>query len=72
MRKNLPLAKQIEGLAPSVALDGPNPEYPWPIQVPVVAPCDFNFPVWRELQDPLGRKFLNFLKELFRVADQFL
>ena len=30
IRKSVPLAENIEDLAPALAQDGPNPEYPWP------------------------------------------
>jgi len=38
IRKSVPLAEGIEHLAPALALDAPNPEYPWPRDAPEVAP----------------------------------
>ncbi len=38
IRKSVPLAENIEDLAPALALDGPNPEYPWPRANPQIAP----------------------------------
>ena len=39
----LPLARQIEDLAPSNANDGPNPEYPWQGRREIVAPAEHLF-----------------------------
>ena len=39
----LPLARQIEDLAPSNANDGPNPEYPWQGSREIVAPAEYLF-----------------------------
>ena len=39
----LPLAKQIEDLAPSNAGTGPNPEYPWQERTGVIAPAEYLF-----------------------------
>ena len=40
----LPLARLIEDLAPAVANNGPNPEYPWPTPDGVTAPVGYPFP----------------------------
>ena len=34
IRKSVPLAERIEDMAPALALDAPNPEYPWPRDAP--------------------------------------
>lgn len=39
----LPQARLIEDLAPSIANDGPNPEYPWWEPGGVIAPADHAF-----------------------------
>lgn len=73
IRKFVPLAKEIEDLAPSLAQDGPNPEYPWPPLAPVEAPVEHAFEVWRRLQDTTaGIRFLSFIERLFAAADAFL
>jgi hypothetical protein len=45
----LPLAYDLERLAPALANDGPNPEYPWPHIAPTNAPVHFSFDVWNRL-----------------------
>jgi hypothetical protein len=47
----LPLAYELERLAPQLAGDGPNPEYPWPHVNPKFAPATFDFRVWTELNN---------------------
>lgn len=54
-----PLAFELQGLAPSLAGDGPNPEYPWPTASPRFAPATFPFGIWEKLVDQdRGRRFL--------------
>ena len=73
IRKCVPLAERIEDLAPALALDGPNPEYPWPREAPQVAPAEHAFGIWQELQETAtGRQFLTMLGRLFAVAEAFL
>jgi hypothetical protein len=72
IRKSVPLAERIEDLAPALALDAPNPEYPWPRHAPQVAPAEHRFQVWQELQEAAGRQFLNLTSHLFKVADAYL
>ena len=45
----LPLAYALERLAPALAHDGPNPEYPWPRTAPAFAPVTFEFDIWTQL-----------------------
>jgi hypothetical protein len=67
------LAERVQNLAPSIAKDSPNPEYPWPRNAPTVAPAEHSFGIWQEIKTtPAGRKFLHLIDELFRLADQFL
>ena len=57
----LPLAQQIENLAPAIAGDfQPNPEYPWLDRVTgrVHTPCDFTFPDF----NPRNSKLIQFEK----------
>ena len=73
IRKSLELAKVIESLAPALALDRPNPEYPWPRDAPQVAPAEHRFEVWRDLQEtPPGRQFLKLIGDLFAAAHAYL
>ncbi len=46
VRTVTPLAREVEQLAPALANDGPNPEYPWPHTAPAHAPATHNFRVW--------------------------
>lgn len=45
----LPIAYELQGLAPNLAGNGPNTEYPWPHSEPTISPCNFSFPVWEKL-----------------------
>src|SRR5258708_7170352 len=73
IRKSVPLAERVEDLAPSLAGDGPNPEYPWPRLDPQVAPTEHKFEVWTELQGTAeGRQFLDRLTRLFAIAEAFI
>lgn len=49
IRSAAPLAYEIERLAPSLAGDGPNPEYPWPHGGPNHTPASHDFDVWRRI-----------------------
>jgi hypothetical protein len=63
----------VERLAPAHAANGPNSEYPWPPANPQHAPVEFDFPIWKELEETAsGRQFLNLTQRLFEVADEFL
>jgi hypothetical protein len=73
IRKSVPLAERIEDLAPALALDAPNPEYPWPRDDPQVAPAEYTFGIWQELQETAaGRQFLRLTSHLFAAADAYL
>ncbi len=64
------VAFAVERLAPDLAGDGPNPEYPWPPVLPAEAPVEFTFPIWRGPgADAPMRKFLYFLDRLFMRSD---
>lgn len=56
--KSLTLAREIELLAPALAGDGPNPEYPWPRDDPREAPAEFDFRLGDDLKQPNGRALL--------------
>ena len=73
IRASVPLAQRVEDLAPALANDAENPEYPWPKAGPRHAPAEYAFGIWKDLQaTPAGRKFLQLTKSLFAVADAFL
>jgi hypothetical protein len=60
----LPLAREIELLAPALAQGGPNPEYPW--EDPsgkILAPVDYSFPLMQRLQKtPQGIQLLKYIE----------
>jgi len=58
----LPVAYDLEQLAPALACDGPNPEYPWPHRAPVAAPALYQFEVWKQLTTGQGRDLMRFIK----------
>lgn len=74
MRLNaiVPLAYDVERLAPDLAGAGPNPEYPWPPRRPIATPVEFAFPLFDELQRPRGKRLLHLLDRLFACAEQYL
>lgn len=62
VEKFLPLAHEIENLAPDLSNEGPNPEYPWPHQNPTDSPVGYaaSFSAWQKLWNTArGRDFLN-------------
>jgi hypothetical protein len=73
IRKSVALAEQVENLAPALALDAPNPKYPWPRLDPQIAPAEHTFGIWQELQETAaGRQFLRLISHLFAAADVYL
>jgi hypothetical protein len=64
------LVESIQQLAPDLAGDGPNPEYPWPPNRPETAPIEFAFPVSEELGKSNGRTLLDLIDRLFVHADR--
>ncbi len=62
-REALPLVYAVEQLAPDLAGDGPNPEYPWPHADPQYVPATFNFNVWEQLTETgRGRQLTQVVK----------
>lgn len=73
IRSSIPLAESVEDLAPALAQEGPNPEYPWPRADPQNAPAEQTFGIWAELRDTSkGRQFLELLGALFATAEAYL
>ena len=55
----LPLAHEIENLAPALAQDGPNPEYPWLDKAGgIQVPGEYSFPLIKSLQTSHGLQLL--------------
>jgi hypothetical protein len=68
----LPLAREIEKLAPTLAGTGPNAEYPWEGPSQVHAPASFDFPILSELYNhPDGRKLQRMIKIVLERFDEF-
>lgn len=58
----LPLAYAIERLAPALAQNGPNPEYPWLDKSgQICIPVDYSFPLANSLQLHQGIKLLKYV-----------
>ncbi len=58
IRATLPIAHDLERLAPDLASDGPNTEYPWPHAAPQDAPARHDFAVWASLRSGRGRDLM--------------
>jgi len=61
LRSSLPIAYDLERLAPDLAQDGPNPEYPWPHAHPMLAPVSHKFAVWSALTTGQGRDLMRII-----------
>jgi hypothetical protein len=73
IRKIKPIAESLQKMAPALADDGPNPEYPWPPDAPTKTPVEYTFPIWEELiEKPYGRKLISFVHGLFDVAEEYM
>ncbi len=72
VRSALPLVYEIERLAPSLANEGPNPEYPWPTAVPTVSPIKYGFPVWKQLtESATGRQLMSIIARAVHRFPQY-
>jgi hypothetical protein len=58
IRGVIPIAHDIEHLAPALANNGPNPEYPWPHAQPEFAPANHDFAIWPTLTSGRGRDLM--------------
>lgn len=67
-----PLADELERLAPALANDGPNPEYPWPHDSPMEAPVSYVFPVWNRLIASEGRRLIHFVEIAVRRFAEYV
>jgi hypothetical protein len=59
------LAYQLERLAPALAYEGPNPEYPWPRTKPQHAPIEYEFQVWKDFQTRNGNDLSRMIELVF-------
>lgn len=62
IRAVLPMAYELERLAPALANNGPNPEYPWPHAQPQFAPVDHDFSIWPSLASGQGRDLMRIIR----------
>jgi hypothetical protein len=62
------LAYELERLAPALAADGPNPEYPWPRAYPEHTPAEHDFVFWRHFRSRSG---FTLLRMLDLILDNF-
>jgi len=65
----MPIAYGLERLAPALANNGPNPEYPWPHEQPEYAPANYDFPIWALLTSGRGRTLMTVIG---LAVDRFL
>lgn len=71
IRTDVPLAYALERLAPALANDGPNPEYPWPMGAPTDAPTNYTSTVWKELTGQGGWQGRQLLKVIDAAVREF-
>ena len=72
IRDILPMSYALQNLAPGLAENGPNPEYPWPYESPVHVPIHFHFFVWDQLQNTgRGRRLLEFISRAISRFEEY-
>lgn len=73
IRKIVPVAERLQKMAPALANDGPNPEYPWPADGPTATPVEYRFPIWEELTETsYGRKLILFINGLLAMGEEYM
>ena len=73
IRSLLPIADEIEKLAPALAHGGPNAEYPWATPTGTVqAPATYRFTLSNQLRTPKGIKLLTLITVIFEHSDKFM
>ena len=66
------LAYWLQDLAPAIAIDRPNPEYPWPHGAPTECPAEHSFALWNRLSDSgQGRKMIEFIERAIIRFDAY-
>lgn len=67
-----PLAHALESLAPALAGDGPNAEYPWPHAAPAYAPAVYQFAIWNDLDGSVrGKQLTNVIDAALATLPQY-
>jgi len=63
----LNLAQRLQDLVPAGRNDGPNPEYPWPPNMPTTGPLSYDFPEWQDwIETTPGRRLRFFVETLLQ------
>ncbi len=65
------LAYELQRLAPALAFNGPNAEYPWPRDQPLYVPVEFTFPVMERLKTANGRNLVRMIDVILERFDQW-
>lgn len=66
----LPLAYKIEKLAPALAGEGPNPEYPWEVPKGVLhIPANHEFALGKALRQPRGHNLIKLIRMALQKFD---
>jgi len=61
------LAQRLQNLAPAGGNIGPNPECPWPPNMPTNGPLSYNFPEWLDWNETTsGRRLKIFVENLLQ------
>ncbi len=69
VRSLIHVGHAIEQLAPALAGQGPNPEYPWEYESRILAPVDFSFPEITTKAGPQLENLFRFLDTCFRTLN---
>ncbi len=64
----LPLAREIESLAPSGSFQKPNPEYPWELNNKVITPAEYDYPSL-DFKSPRMVKMLRLIEICYQVLN---
>ena len=65
-------AYTLERLAPALANDGPNSEYPWPRAEPQHAPVEYRFEMWEDLNTRNGHCLWRLVQQALDHFEQLL
>jgi hypothetical protein len=73
IRTLLPIADEIERLAPALAHGGPNAEYPWEAPAGTIqTPATYQFTLSSQLRTPKGIKLLTLITVIFENSEKFM
>ncbi len=68
----LDLARRLQNLVPAGGNTGPNPEYPWPPNMPTSGPLSYDFPEWRDwIETTSGRRLRTFVETLLKDFESY-